>query len=90
MREKIKHLSLDEPAQYRIAIQGRLDEQWVSYFDGMTISTDILDHDFTQTTLTGVVIDQSALHGLLNHIRDLGLPLLLVERIGDDRRGDQS
>jgi len=82
MREKFKRLSLDEPAQYRIAIQGRLDEQWVSYFDGMTVSTDSIGRDFTQTTLTGVVIDQAALHGLLNHIRDLGLPLLLVERIG--------
>jgi hypothetical protein len=84
MRRKFKHLSLDEPARYRIAIQGRLDEQWVSYFDGMTVSNDSIDRDFTQTTLTGVVIDQAALHGLLNHIRDLGLPLLLVERIGED------
>jgi hypothetical protein len=82
MSEKNKRLSLDEPAQYRIAIQGRLDEQWVSYFDGMSISSDSIDRDFTQTTLTGVVIDQAALHGLLNRIRDLGLPLLLVERIG--------
>lgn len=88
MRRKFKQLNLDKPARYRIAIQGRLDEQWVSYFDGMTISTDSIDRDFTQTTLTGVVIDQSALHGLLNHIRDLGLPLLLVERIGEDLRGD--
>ncbi len=84
MSEKYKRLSLDEPAQYRIAIQGRLDEQWVSYFDGMTVSTDILDRNLTRTTLTGVVIDQAALHGLLNRIRDLGLPLLLVECVGED------
>ena len=82
--DKYKRISLDEPAHYRIAIQGRLDDQWVSYFDGMSVSTDNTERDFPQTTLTGVVIDQAALHGLLNRIRDLGLPLLLVERIGED------
>ena len=84
MEENYKRMRLDEPARYRITIQGRLDEQWVNYFDGMTVSIDNQDRDFTQTTLTGFVLDQAALHGLLNRIRDLGLPLLLVERIKDN------
>jgi hypothetical protein len=88
MRGKSQRLRLDEPAKYRIAIQGRLDERWVTYFDGMTVSVDNQDPEFTKTTLTGSIMDQAALHGLLNQIRDLGLPLLLVERIEDDKIGD--
>jgi hypothetical protein len=84
MVEKLNRIRLDEPARYRIAIQGRLDEQWVSYFDGMTVTYENEDRNFTQTTLTVRVLDQADLHGLLNRIRDLGLPLLLVERIGDE------
>ncbi len=84
MEEKNQRMRLDEPARYRIAIQGRLDEQWVNYFDGMTVSIDDQERGFTKTTLTGFVMDQAALHGLLNRIRDLGLPLLLVERIKDN------
>ncbi len=79
-----KRLRLDEPARYRIAIQGRLDDQWVSYFDGMTVTVETFDHDLTRTILTGSVIDQAALYGLLNRIRDLGLPLLLVERLDEE------
>jgi hypothetical protein len=88
MKGKSQRLRLDDHAKYRIAIQGRLDERWVTYFDGMTISIDNQDPEFTKTTLTGFIMDQAALHGLLNQIRDLGLPLLLVERIEDDKIGD--
>ncbi len=84
MAAKTKRVRLDQPATYRIAIQGRLDQQWVTYFDGMTIAVDDQDGETTQTTLTGIVLDQAALHGLLNRIRDLGLPLLLVERIPEE------
>ncbi len=84
MEGKYQPLRLGERARYRIAVQGRLDEQWITYFDGMTVSVENQDSNVTQTTLTGPVMDQAALHGLLNRIRDLGLPLLLVERIGAD------
>lgn len=85
MKGTYKRLRLDEPATYRIAIQGRLDNQWVTYFDGMTIAIDTSAQDTTLTTMTGLVLDQAALHGLLTRIRDLGLPLLLVERIEEEK-----
>ena len=66
------------PAVDEIKIKGRLDERWASWFEGMTFTH---ESDGT-TTLTGPLTDQSALHGLLNGIRDLGLPLFSVHRAG--------
>lgn len=58
----------------RIRVQGRLDQRWASWFDGLTIS-----HDGDGTTLLqGPVADQAALHGLLQKVRDMGLPLISV------------
>ena len=62
---------------YEIRLQGRLDQRWASWFDGMTLSTDA---DGT-TLLRGPVADQAALHGLLARLRDLGLPLLSVRQV---------
>lgn len=62
------------PAIYRIRIQGQLDSQWANWFDEMTIT---LEED-GNTLLTGPVIDQAALHGLLRKIRDLGLTLISI------------
>jgi hypothetical protein len=62
------------PAIYRIRIQGQLDSQWADWFDEMTIT---LEED-GNTLLTGQVIDQAALHGLLKKIRDLGLTLISI------------
>jgi len=61
---------------YRIKLKGRLDPKWSDWFDQMEIST-----EGNETILTGSVVDQAALHGLLIRIRDLNLPLLSVERI---------
>jgi hypothetical protein len=66
-------------AIYEIKVQGNLDAKWSDWFDGFTISQQVDD----ETLLTGHVIDQPALHGLLAKIRDLGLPLLSVERVDD-------
>jgi hypothetical protein len=65
------------PAVYEIKIKGHLDERWANWFEGMTFT---LENDGT-TTLTGPITDQAALHGLLNRIRDLGLPLLSVHGV---------
>ena len=59
---------------YRIRIGGHLDSQWTDWFEGLTIT---LEED-GDTLLTGRVIDQAALHGLLKKIRDLGMPLVSV------------
>lgn len=63
-----------DAGRYRIRVQGRLDQRWVSWFDGLTIT-----HDGDGTTLLqGRVADQAALHGLLQKVRDMGLPLISV------------
>ena len=67
------HGSID----YRIRLKGHLSRKWSDWFGQMVISTEGGD-----TILTGSVVDQAALHGLLNRIRDLNLALLSVKCIG--------
>jgi hypothetical protein len=66
----------DKPTIYRIRVKGNLERRWSDWFDGFTITPQPGD----ETLLVGPVADQPALHGLLSKIRDLGLPLLLVQR----------
>ena len=66
-----------QPVIYEIRIKGHLGRQWTDWFGGLTIT---LEED-GDTLLTGPVVDQAALHGLLKKVRDLGLPLLSVNRI---------
>jgi len=61
---------------YQIRLKGHLDRQWTDWFEGLTITLE----DNGETLLTGPVIDQAALHGLLRKARDLGMPLLSVQR----------
>lgn len=68
---------LDKPAVYQVRVKGTLDETWCDWFDGFSITP----QTGGETLLTGPVRDQTALHGLLSKIRDLGLPLLLVKRV---------
>ena len=63
-----------EPGIYEIRIKGHLDDKWAAEFEGLTITLE----DNGDTLLTGPVIDQAALHGLLKKVRDLGLPLVSV------------
>ena len=67
----------DEQIVYQIRVRGVIDSRWSDWFDSLTIGPQA---DGT-TLLTGPVRDQSALHGLLAKIRDLGLPLLSVKRV---------
>ena len=71
-----KTANRDEAAFYEIRVQGLLDESWSAWLDGL----DIRPLASGETLLSGHIRDQSALHGLLNKIRDLGLPLLGVEK----------
>ncbi|MBI5303000.1 MAG: hypothetical protein HY868_12755 [Chloroflexi bacterium] len=69
-----------EPSQsqvYQIRIKGHLDSQWADWFEGMTITLE----ENGDTLLTGAVVDQAALHGLLKKVRDLGMPLVSVNRV---------
>lgn len=67
----------DHPARYQILVKGRLDAKWSDWFDGFSVDPGAND----ETLLLGPVADQAALHGLLNKIRDLGLPLMSVTRV---------
>ena len=65
---------LSEPMVYQIRIKGHLDRRWTDWFGGLTITLE----ENGDTLLTGPVVDQAALHGLLRKVRDLGMPLLSV------------
>jgi len=71
-----KHKPKSEPTVYQIRLRGHLDETWAGWFGGLTITLE----DNGETLLTGPVVDQAALHGLLKKVRDLGLPLLSVNQ----------
>lgn len=63
-----------EPELYEIRVRGHLDARWANQFEGLTITLE----DNGDTLLTGPVIDQAALHGLLKKVRDLGMTLVSV------------
>jgi len=69
---------------YEIRVQGHLDQRWSTWFDGLTISYEGDDI----TLLRGLIVDEAALHGVLNKARDLALPLLAVSRVPDLQKGD--
>jgi hypothetical protein len=71
-----KSVKRDEAAFYEIRVQGILDERWAEWLGGL----DVRPLPSGETLLSGLIRDQSALHGLLSKIRDLGLPLLCVGR----------
>ena len=66
-----------QPMVYQIRIKGHLGRQWTNWFSGLTITLE----DNGETLLTGSVVDQAALHGLLKKVRDLGMPLVSVSPV---------
>ena len=72
-------LTLGTPATYRIIVQGYLNCSWSDDFGGMTISKQIAADGSTQTVLTGWLVDQAALFGVLDGLYGLGFPLVSVE-----------
>ena len=71
-----------ESTVYQIRIKGHLGRRWTDWFDGLAITLE----DNGDTLLTGPVVDQAALHGLLRKVRDLGMPLLSVIQL---EKGEQ-
>jgi len=74
-----KKLRSDTPATYRVRVQGILDEHWSDRLGGLTITTTGQTSEAPVTTLSGQLLDQSGLLGVLNTLHDLRLPLLSVE-----------
>jgi hypothetical protein len=73
--------STDRPIHYQICLEGKLDDRWLRWFEDLEVKTNAED----QTIIRGE-FDQSALHGLFNRIRDLGVTLISVQR-HPDRKG---
>jgi hypothetical protein len=71
----------DSPGRYEIRLRGHLDSRWTAWFDGLSLTN---SSDGT-TTIGGPVVDQAALHGLLQKVRDLGLPLVSVTQVQPDQ-----
>jgi hypothetical protein len=74
-----------EPEVYEIRIKGHLGCQWSDWFNGLKITLEATG----ETLLTGTLADQAALHGVLKKVRDLGMPLVAVNRLhaNDDSPG---
>ena len=70
-----------QPGRYEIRLKGRLDARWAAWFDGMTFTHE----GGGATRIHGPVADQAALHGLLQRVRDLGLPLCAVRRVDPEQ-----
>jgi hypothetical protein len=76
-----------QPPCYEIRLKGHLDARWTDWFEDLTIT---LEED-GNTLLTGLVVDQAALHGLLKKVRDLGMPLISVVQVRSNpfEKGDE-
>jgi hypothetical protein len=79
MRHTDQQLRLDQPATYRIQVQGCVGDDWADWFDGMVVTVSSHPRGPSTTTLTGTLVDQAALQGLLSKLYNLGLPLLSVQ-----------
>lgn len=69
------------PDHYRIQVAGLLGGGWTTWFEGLTVTGGVDESGAAVTTLAGEVLDQAQLHSILSRIRDLGLTLILVERV---------
>lgn len=79
MNEARQQLGRDTPATYRIRLKGKLEETWSDYLEGMAITSNQTGDEVPVTTLTGLLVDQAALSGVLDSLYNLGFPLLSVE-----------
>lgn len=78
-------LSMDIPARYRIQVHGAVNKNWFDYYDNMVIEIETGSMQRPLTTLTGRVVDQAALQGILSLLYSMQLPLVSVEWLPEDR-----
>jgi hypothetical protein len=81
----------DRPAhpgqRYEVRVRGHLDVRWTAWFDGLLLTND----DDGTTAITGVLVDQAALHGLLQKLRDVAIPLISLTQLPPHRsEGDRT
>lgn len=74
------------PMIYQIRLESHLSPHWIDWFEGLTLTLE----DNGETLLTGPVVDQAALYGLLRKVRDVGLPLISVTRINPSQEAVSS
>ena len=67
----------DQPVHYQIRVKSHLNSDWTDWFEGLAVTLE----ENGDTLLTGPVVDQAALHGLLKKVRDLGMPLISVNPV---------
>jgi hypothetical protein len=75
------HTTDGRTPEYEIHVQGRLGARWEAWFDGLRLT----EAEDGTTVLRGPVVDQAALHGLLQKLRDLGISLISLRRVTDER-----
>ncbi len=75
---------MDDTYQFRV--QGHLDDRWSDWLGGLAVQR----QDDGTTVLVGAIVDQAALHGVIARIRDLGLPLLAMDRVAGSHDGTSS
>lgn len=78
--------SPSNPVVYQIRLKGHLGSQWTDWFEGLTMTLE----EGGDTLLTGPIIDQAALHGVLKKLRDLGMPLVSVSPLEHSKRISQT
>ena len=72
---------LPNETRYEIRVGGHLGQRWTAWFEEMEITKAFDQNGFPITNLTGTIVDQSELHGILAKIRDIGIPIISVNRI---------
>ncbi len=73
-------MQADDSTEYEIRVKGHLDARWSAWFDGLSLTR---EPDGT-TVIAGPVVDQAALHGLLQKLRDVGMPLISITQVSRD------
>ena len=73
-------MQADDSREYEIRVNGHLDARWSAWFDGLSLTK---EPDGT-TVISGPVVDQAALHGLLQKLRDVGMPLISITQVSRD------